>query len=217
MSLSKGFDALGFNSIAAQSWTGRGSAGVPTRVRWTIVALAAFVTGLTYVDRLNLESSPKIFRKNSISRAVDGLDPWRLQPGLRLVSSARRLAGRPLRFAPGTDGAILWFSFFTALTTVAPRLPILNLLSAAWAFAIVRFLMGLGESAAFPVGNKMMGYWLGPKERALGTSIFLSGVGVAGVIAPVLITRMASDFGWRSPFLVFGVIGILAALACTPT
>ena len=37
---------------------------------------------------------------------------------------------------------------------------------------------------------------------------------MAGIIAPVLITRMASDFGWRSPFLVLGVIGILAALAC---
>ena len=85
---------------------------------------------------------------------------------------------------------------------------------AAWAFAIVRFLMGVGESAAFPVGNKMMGYWLGPNERALSTSIFLSGGGVAGVLAPVLITRMAINFGWRSPFLVLGIIGIVSGLAC---
>jgi ACS family glucarate transporter-like MFS transporter len=111
-------------------------------------------------------------------------------------------------------GAILWFSAFTALTAIAPKLPILNLMGAAWSFAIVRFLMGLGESAAFPVGNKMMGNWLGPKERALGTSIFLSGVGVAGIVAPVLITRMAADFGWRAPFLVVGLVGMLAAAAC---
>ena len=71
----------------------------------------------------------------------------------------------------------------------------LNLVGAAWAFAIVRFLMGVGESAAFPVGNKMMGYWLGPNERALGTSIFLAGVGVAGIIAPVLITKAMVDIG----------------------
>jgi len=38
----------------------------------------------------------------------------------------------------------------------------------------------------------MMGYWLGPNERALGTSIFLAGVGVAGIIAPVLITTLAA-------------------------
>ena len=187
----------------------------PTRVRWTVVALAAFVTGLTYVDRLNLGIVAKTFQEefNFTAQSMGWIlgafslgYAWFHLPGGWL---ADRFGSRRV-----LTGAILWFSLFTALTTVAPRLPILNLLSAAWAFAIVRFLMGLGESAAFPVGNKMMGYWLGPKERALGTSIFLSGVGVAGIIAPVLITRMASDFGWRSPFLVLGVIGILAALAC---
>src|SRR4029077_10473272 len=87
--------------------------------------------------------------------------------------------------------AILWFSAFTILTTIAPSLPLLHWLGAAWSFAIVRFLMGGGESAAFPVGNKMMGHWRGPNERALGPSIFLGGVGVAGIVAPVLLTRMA--------------------------
>jgi hypothetical protein len=35
----------------------------PTRVRWTVVALAAFVTGLTYVDRLNLGIVAKTFQE----------------------------------------------------------------------------------------------------------------------------------------------------------
>lgn len=187
----------------------------PTRVRWGIVALVAFVTGLTYVDRLNLGIVAKNFQEEfhftaqSMGWILGAFSlgyAWFHIPGGWLADrfGARRVLA----------GAILWFSAFTALTTIAPRLPILNLVGAAWAFAIVRFLMGLGESAAFPVGNKLMGYWLGPKERALGTSIFLSGVGVAGVIAPVLITRMAADFGWRTPFLVLGLIGILAAMAC---
>jgi ACS family glucarate transporter-like MFS transporter len=187
----------------------------PTRVRWGIVALVAFVTGLTYVDRLNLGIVAKNFQEEfhftaqSMGWILGAFSlgyAWFHIPGGWLADrfGARRVLA----------GAILWFSAFTALTTIAPRLPILNLVGAAWAFAIVRFLMGLGESAAFPVGNKLMGYWLGPKERALGTSVFLSGVGVAGIIAPVLITRMAADFGWRTPFLVLGLIGILAAIAC---
>ena len=187
----------------------------PTRVRWKVVALVAFVTGLTYVDRLNLGIVAKNFQDEFqfsaqtmgwILGAFSLGYAWFHLPGGWLADrfGARRVLA----------GAIIWFSGFTALTTIAPRLPILNLLGAAWAFAIVRFLMGLGESAAFPVGNKMMGHWLGPKERALGTSIFLSGVGVAGIVAPVLITRMAVDFGWRSPFLALGLIGILAAAAC---
>src|SRR5258708_23244445 len=59
-----------------------------------------------------------------------------------------------------------------------------------------------------------MGYWLGVNEVGLGTSIFLSGVGVAGIFTPVLITRMAIAYGWRAPFLVVGLIGILARFVC---
>lgn len=187
----------------------------PTRVRWTVVALVAFVTGLTYVDRLNLGIVAKNFQEEFnftpqtmgwILGAFSLGYAWFHVPGGWLADrfGARRVLA----------GAIIWFSVFTALTTIAPKLPILNLASAAWAFAIVRFLMGVGESAAFPVGNKMMGYWLGPNERGLGTSIFLAGVGVAGIIAPVLITRMAIAYGWRTPFVVLGLIGILAGLAC---
>jgi len=191
------------------------SVATPTRVRWSVVALVAFVTGLTYVDRLNLGIVAKTFQEefNFTTQTMGWIlgafslgYAWFHLPGGWL---ADRFGSRRV-----LAGAILWFSAFTALTTIAPKLPILNLLGAAWAFAIVRFLMGVGESAAFPVGNKLMGYWLGPNERGLGTSIFLSGVGVAGIFTPVLITRMAIAYGWRAPFLVVGLIGILAGFVC---
>jgi MFS transporter, ACS family, glucarate transporter len=177
--------------------------------------MVAFVTGLTYVDRLNLGIVAKNFQEEF--RFTTQTMGWILG-AFSLGYAWFHLAGGWLADRFGSRrilaGAIIWFSAFTALTTLAPRLPLLNLVDAAWAFAIVRFLMGVGESAAFPVGNKLMGYWLGPNERALGTSIFLSGVGVAGIIAPVLITRMAIAYGWRTPFLVLGLVGILAGLAC---
>jgi len=67
---------------------------------------------------------------------------------------------------------------------MAPTFSIVKWLGVAWGLAIVRFLMGIGESAAMPVGNKMMGYWLGPKERAFGTSIFLAGLEAAESLRP---------------------------------
>lgn len=187
----------------------------PTQIRWRIVALVAFVTGLTYMDRLNLGIVAKNFQEEFkftpqtmgwILGAFSLGYAWFHLPGGWL---ADRFGARRILAA-----AILWFSAFTVLTTIAPGLPVLHWLGAAWSFALVRFLMGVGESAAIPVGNKMMGHWLGPNERALGTSIFLGGVGVAGIIAPVLITRMALAYGWRSPFFVFGIVGIFSALAC---
>lgn len=191
------------------------TAAIPTRVRWSVVALVAFVTGLTYLDRLNLGIVAKNFQDELhftgqtmgwILGAFSLGYAWFHLPGGWLADrfGARRVLA----------GAILWFSIFTALTPFAAKLPILNLAGAAWSFAIARFLMGVGESAAFPVGNKMMGYWLGPNERALGTSIFLAGVGVAGIIAPVLVTKMAAAYGWKTPFVVLGLVGTVSAIAC---
>ena len=108
----------------------------PTRVRWTVVALAAFVTGLTYVDRLNLGIVAKNFQEEFqfttqtmgwVLGAFSLGYAWFHLPGGWLADrfGARRVLA----------GAIIWFSAFTALTTVAPRLPLLNLLGAAWAFA----------------------------------------------------------------------------------
>ena len=111
-------------------------------------------------------------------------------------------------------GAILWFSVFTALTAIAPRLPLINWLGAAWAFAIVRFTMGLGEAAALPVGNKLMAYWLGEKELAFGTSIFLAGVGAGGILAPFFISWLIKRWGWRASFFISGLVGMGLAAVC---
>jgi ACS family glucarate transporter-like MFS transporter len=83
-----------------------------------------------------------------------------------------------------------------------------------WAFAIVRFTMGLGEAAALPVGNKLMAYWLGEQELAFGTSIFLAGVGAGGVIAPFFISWLIRHWGWRASFFVSGAIGTVLAIVC---
>jgi ACS family glucarate transporter-like MFS transporter len=89
-----------------------------------------------------------------------------------------------------------------------------NLLGPVWAFAIVRFTMGLGEAAALPVGNKLMAYWLGEKELAFGTSIFLAGVGAGGVVAPFFISWVIRHWGWRASFFVSGATGTALAIVC---
>jgi len=123
------------------------------------------------------------------------------------------------RFGPRRilAAAILRFSAFTAATAMAPTFLLRKMAWRGFGLAIVRFLMGIGESAAIPVGNKMMGYWLGSKERAFGTSIFLAGVGGGGVIAPLLITWMGKEWGWRTPFLALGFIACLRRWPATTT
>ena len=188
---------------------------IPTRVRWRIVLVLAIVAGVTYIDRLNLGIVAKfILEEYKLSTQSMG---WILG-AFSLGYAVFHVPGGWLadRYGPGRvlAVAILWFSVFTALTAIAPSLPILNLLGPVWAFAIVRFTMGLGEAAALPVGNKLMAYWLAEKELAFGTSIFLAGVGVGGVVAPFFISWLIKQWGWRASFFVSGAVGTALAIVC---
>jgi MFS transporter, ACS family, glucarate transporter len=188
---------------------------IPTSVRWRIVLVLAIVAGVTYIDRLNLGIVAKfILEEYRFSTQSMG---WILG-AFSLGYAVFHIPGGWLadRYGPGRilAGAILWFSVFTALTATAPGLPIVNLLGPVWAFAIVRFTMGLGEAAALPVGNKLMAYWLGERELAFGTSIFLAGVGAGGVIAPFVISWLIRHWGWRASFFVSGAVGAALAIIC---
>lgn len=187
----------------------------PTRVRWRIVVILGVVAGVTYIDRLNLGIVAKfILEEYHFTTQSMG---WILG-AFSLGYAIFHVPGGWLadRYGPRRvlAGAILWFSVFTALTAIAPRLPLINWLGAAWAFAIVRFTMGLGEAAALPVGNKLMAYWLGEKEVAFGTSIFLAGVGAGGILAPFFISWLIKHWGWRASFFISGLVGMGLAAVC---
>ncbi len=68
-------------------------------------------------------------------------------------------------------------------------------------FAIVRFLLGLGESGNFPAAVKTVAEWFPKKERALATGIFNCGSNIGATIAPFLVGFVAVKFGWRYAFL----------------
>ncbi len=172
------------------------------------------MAALTYVDRLNLGIVGKYLEEDfQLSSQALG---WILG-SFSLGYAVFHLPGGWLadRFGPRRvlAAAILWFSAFTAVTAIAPNLPLLRWLGVAGAFMVTRFVMGMGEAAALPVGNKMMGHWLGDKERGVGTSIFLAGVGAGGIAAPVLIGWIMRHWGWRLSFFLSGAAGACVAAA----
>lgn len=97
---------------------------------------------------------------------------------------------------------ILW-SAFTALT------------GAAWNFIsllIVRFLFGAGEAGAFPGMSRAIYSWIPLKERGMVTGINFSGSRLGAAFAVPVVAWLITDFGWRSTFIVLGVIGVVWAL-----
>jgi ACS family glucarate transporter-like MFS transporter len=109
--------------------------------------------------------------------------------------------------------AILWWSTLTVLLTLVP-LAVGNSSSwrLAWAFMAVRLLTGAGEAASYPNANKIVANWMTEGQRGIGSSLLLGGVGAGGVLAPIMFTGALQRWGWRSSFLLSGILAILLAI-----
>ncbi|MBV8893778.1 MAG: MFS transporter [Acidobacteria bacterium] len=184
-----------------------------THIRWGILASVVAVTILTYLDRLNLGIAGKYIQDElSFSTHTMG---WVLSAfllGYSLFQVPGGWAGD--RFGPKTvlTAAILLWSLFTALTGLAPGLPIRAWLGTAGSLMLIRFLVGVGEAAAAPNCNKLVANWIGAEQHGVGSSAFVMGIGIGGALTPPLIAWVMEKWGWRSSFYLAGVIGVAVAV-----
>jgi sugar phosphate permease len=100
---------------------------------------------------------------------------------------------------------VLFWSLCTALTGFAGSL--LSLL-------VIRFLFGVGESGTYPNILIVISRWYPVQET--GRSLTWVGIGsqIGSAIAPLLIVPIAAAYGWRMPFFVNAVIGVVWVVIC---
>jgi ACS family glucarate transporter-like MFS transporter len=185
----------------------------PTGVRWHILGLLAIIAGLTYLDRLNLSIVGKQIQDEfAFSNETMGFVLSAFVLGYALFQVPGGWLGD--RYGPRgvLTAAIVFWSLFTAATGLAPRLPLANWFSLAWSFAVVRFLVGVGEATAFPNSNRIVAFWMGAGGRGLGNSLFLFGIGAGGALTPLFISRIMAHWGWRMSFYICALVGSLVAL-----
>jgi ACS family glucarate transporter-like MFS transporter len=98
---------------------------------------------------------------------------------------------------------VLWWSLFTALTGFTTGLVSL---------IVVRFLFGMGESGTYPNCLIAVSRWIPLGET--GRSLTWVGIGsqIGSAIAPLIIIPLAVSYGWRMPFYVNAIIGVLWVL-----
>ncbi len=186
----------------------------PTHVRWHMMALVTATVVLTYLDRLNLSIAGKYIQDEfAISLKTMG---WILSAFL-LGYALSQIPGGYLadRYGPRKVlvVTICWWSVLTAATALAPQMPLRNWFGVAWSFAIVRFLIGIGEAPSIPGYTRVVSAWLGDVHRGFGSSFTQMGIGLGGALTPVLITFIMRHWGWRSAFYVCGSLGIVVAFA----
>jgi MFS transporter, ACS family, glucarate transporter len=200
--------------MASQTVTNQAPAARATHVRWAVIGMLAVISGTTYMDRLNLGIAGKYIQDEfAFSNQTMG---WILSAfvlGYALFQVPGGCAGDKIGPRRMLTFAIVWWSVFTALTALAPQLPLAAWFSVGWSFAIVRFLIGVGESAAYPNSAKIVSYWSAPGNRGAATSVFIAGLGLGGALSPLGITWVMLHWGWRASFFLCAGLGGLVAIA----
>lgn len=98
-----------------------------------------------------------------------------------------------------TWGVVVW-SVFTFATSGA-----WNLIT----FFISRAFFGVGEGPTQSNGIKVISNWVSPKEYSTAYGLAFGGVFLGPAIAAPVLGWMIAQFGWRMPFYVMGVLGLL--------
>jgi MFS family permease len=166
-----------------------------------VVSLLALGIFINYVDRGNVATAaPLIKDELRLSSTQIGLlfsaFFWSYTPSQILAGwlSERINAYRTLAL-----GAAIW-----SIATIASGL--------ATGFAsliVLRLLLGIGESAAFPCSSKLLAYHLPEHKLGHANGLIATGLALGPAFGTFVGGMLMAQFGWRAVFLTFGVLSLL--------
>jgi ACS family hexuronate transporter-like MFS transporter len=206
------------------------AAPAPGRVgyyRWVICGLLFFGTTINYVDRQVIGIlKPTLVQQfgwqdERIYAAIVFTFQLAYAIGLLLAGRVMDKLGTRTGFAiavviwsiAAVGHAIAerldWLRLPTVNLDSTTGLSVVMLTGAAAGFALMRFLLGLGEAGNFPASIKTVAEWFPKKERALATGIFNSGTNVGALLTPLVVPWITLHWGWEWAFVITGATGFL--------
>jgi MFS transporter, ACS family, solute carrier family 17 (sodium-dependent inorganic phosphate cotransporter), other len=176
-----------------------GPARVPHRITVALICFVALV--IAYCDRVNVAvAAPQIMAQRHWDTAQMSwvLSGFFLGYALFLIPSGilvQRVGARRVLLC-----SIAGWSVFTALTPHPQSLP--GMYSA-------RLLLGIFESAIFPVINSLLSDWFPREEYAKAAGFCWSGGYAGPILAFPVASMILAAWGWKSIFYIFGAAGLV--------
>jgi ACS family hexuronate transporter-like MFS transporter len=174
---------------------------VKDRTKWWLLSFAFLATVINYLNRQTLSvMAPVLLQQFRISATSYSQIVFAFMLAYTLMNG---VAGRLLDWLGTRIGYSLTIAFWSAAE-------ILNALSSgALSLGIFQFLLGVGEAGNYPAGVKLITEWFAPEERSLASGIFNSGASIGAILAPPLLAAIMLASGWRTAFVVIGLLGFL--------
>lgn len=172
-----------------------------TNVRWTVVALIFFATTINYIDRQVIGLlKPYIQDDLGWTEADYGyiVTAFQVAYGIGMLLGGRMLDR--LGSKSGYSIAIIVWSIGAVLHATVRSVT---------GFGAARAILGLGEAGNFPAAVKVIAEWFPKRDRAYATGLFNSGTTIGAIIAPIIVTAITLEWGWRWAFIVTGMLGFV--------
>jgi ACS family glucarate transporter-like MFS transporter len=181
--------------------------------RWGILGLLFAISAVTYMDRVNISvTARQMIPAYGLTEQDMGYIFSAFVFGYALCQIPGGWLGDRWGARVVLAGALLWWSFFTALTAVAATLPLASLIGTVGALIVVRFFLGVGEAVALPNFNRAVADWMPSAQRGLGIGIAIGGIGVGAAITPPLASWVMVNYHWQTVFYLSALVGIVVAL-----
>lgn len=170
-------------------------------IRWKIATLLCLVSGLNCLDRNSFAILASTIQKELNWTDVDYANLTAIFVFSYTLMYA--FSGKIIDIVGTRKG----FAFFAGSWSLVSLLH--SFTTSFSQFAIVRFLLGITESANFPAGVKACTEWFPLKERALSIGLFNAGTAIGAAIAVPLVSFLALYLGWRLSFFITGILGFI--------
>jgi MFS transporter, ACS family, hexuronate transporter len=171
------------------------------RRKWLVLGFAFLATVINYLDRQTLSVlAPVLLEKFHISAQAYSEIIFAFMLAYTMMNG---ISGRLLDHLGSKVGYALTIAWWSGAE-------ILHVFSAgALSLGVFRFLLGFGEAGNYPAGVKLVAEWFPAEERSLASGIFNSGAAIGAILAPPLLAWLALSTGWRTAFVVIGLLGFV--------
>lgn len=177
------------------------SARRPTRIRHIVLWLTVALYLITYMDRVVISAAiPSIQKEFGLSTITIGWILAAFQISYSIFQIPAGWMGDRVGPRKALTAVVIWWSAFTAMTALTFN---------ATSMIICRALFGAGEAGAFPIATRSLSHWMLPAERGWAQGVTHAGSRLGGAVTPVIVAGMIALWGWRAPFLIFALFGIL--------
>ena len=172
-----------------------------SRFRWLVLAVFVLSTAINYLDRQTLATLAPLLRAEfHLSNTQYGL----ILTAFSITYAVSAPFAGMLTDRIGLSRAI---SLAIGLWSCAGMAT--GLTRGLGGLVGCRAVLGVAEAGGIPAAGKAIHQYLKPAERALGNAVNQGGVSFGMILAPPVATYLAVSSGWRTAFVVTGLLGLV--------